>query len=97
MSIAGAVVGRDLGRSIALVPVVRRVAHDGQEPRTSAAAVERANVLQRTYACVLYDVLCIVDIARWPPRQVASGIEVRQDQRLETSVIRQVPASCFAA
>src|SRR5712671_2231833 len=68
----GAVVPCDLRRTVALAPVVERVAHDGQKPRTSATAVERADILQRPHARVLNAILRIVDVARQPPRQVVS-------------------------
>ena len=60
-----------------------------------AAVVQRADILERAHACVLNDVFRIVDVARQPPRQVVGGIQVRQDQLLETGVIGQISAPCF--
>ncbi len=93
----GAVVPRDLRRTVALAPVLERAAHDGQKPHTSAAAVERADILQRPHARVLNAILRIVDVARQPPRQVVCGIQMRQDQLLETGVIGQICAPRFPA
>src|SRR5437870_11252378 len=90
------VVPRDLRRTVALAPVVKRVAHDGQKQRTSAA-VERADILQRPHARVLNAILRIVAVARQPPRQVVCGVQVRQraeNDQIECATCKIGRASC---
>ena len=66
------------------------IVHDENETVDGAVditAVDRPDVLQRADARVLHDVLGIMRVARQPARQVVRGVQVRQDQVVESAVL----------
>jgi hypothetical protein len=62
---------------------VVRIPHDPEKPRASVPAGERSEVSQCSQDGILHDIFGILVVPHEPACQSISGVEVRQDDRVE--------------